>query len=1101
MVFEFWGFDSSFSFGLPLRSSGYIFGILALAAIIILAWQGRKEIPAGVLRFSGRWSIMLVVLAVSAPLAAGLLWIRIPTSISLVIPGLPSESVGPVIAVLGALPWMLAGGLLGTWEAMLVGLIAGLTRGGLQTHSLLTPLNYALQAGLVSWLLRRDYSEWLGRAARAPIFAGFVGGTTYGLLRSLEHFAYSGQGPFDGLDYALALLGPTLLASISEAGIAGLIAEGVRWRWRKLWSRPKRLVAGPYRRSMAARHVTVFLLLGMIASLIVLEGDWLLVKAAAEEMLASQMTQTAAQAGDGIPYFIQTGRSLVRSIAEDLATQGGSNGISSQGLAESMRRPPFFMQLDFIGVDGQHTSSSQGETSLVLYDTLAVEDALSLVFSGVPQEIVLAPDSEGSPVQMGFLSPVFSESDDVAIGALAGWTALDTNPILLPVSEHLSLVSPGEAFIVDARGVVILHPDPARLMNWEDLTGGEAGEIFRNTAPDGTLQSLFVYEVAGYPWRVVVATPQRVVNSLAVRITARLFMVLAGVGSLLMLAVYFTSRRLTLPLRDMASAAEAIAAGELSKPVEGSGYDEVGRLAASFEHMRSSLKSRLDEMGLLLDVNQHLASSFELKNALPPILSGMQKLCDADLVRFLLLPAVDGASEGLESFQAGSDPGNWADIDEQVISLCLESGQFVLDNPSRASAVLELASLDVAMTTILGMPIRSKDAFIGAIWIAHTKPHSYSPAELDLLEIIATRLEASVTNVRLYQLAEQERMRLGAVLQATPDAVIVTDGSGNISLANPAAEVVLRGRAQDALGKPAADWLTSPELTTFLLQPGTDVRTSEVQISEDQVMFVSASDVDAGLGVPQGRVCVLWDITHYKKLDLLKSEFVAAVSHDLRTPLTMMHGYARMLDAAGGMSEQQMDLVGKIQDGIERMTHMVDSLLDKGRIDAGFGLNLESLLIEQVIEEAIETHKLQAENKQIELSVELQQDMQPIEADAMLLRQAIANLVDNAVKFTHQQGRVHLLVYQENDRQIVRVEDDGIGIAPSDLERIFEEYYPGGKAKGAQIGRPGLGLSIVKSIAERHGGRVFVESRLGQGSSFTLDLPIQASQAGSATRT
>ncbi len=100
------------------------------------------------------------------------------------------------------------------------------------------------------------------------------------MLRSLEHFVYSGQGAFDGLDYALALLGPTLLASISEAGIAGLIAIGVRWRWPEKWSHPKRLVAGPYRRSMAARYVMVFLLLGVVASLIVLEGDWLLAKAA-----------------------------------------------------------------------------------------------------------------------------------------------------------------------------------------------------------------------------------------------------------------------------------------------------------------------------------------------------------------------------------------------------------------------------------------------------------------------------------------------------------------------------------------------------------------------------------------------------------------------------------------------------------------------------------------------------------------------------------------------------------------------------------------------------------------------------------------------------
>ncbi len=809
-------------------------------------------------------------------------------------------------------------------------------------------------------------------------------------------------------------------------------------------------------------------------------------------MLASQMSLTAAQAGEGIPYFIQAGRSHVRSSASEVAAAGG---ITGQELAQSIRGIPFFAQLDFISLDGHQTSSSQDASAPISYDSLAVEDALALALAGVPQEIVLPPASEGLAAQMGFLSPVSAAFNGDTIGALVGWTPLDSNPILLPVVQHLSRVSPGEAFIVDARGVVIIHPDPARLMIWEDLAGGDSGEVFRNTAPDGTLRSVFVYEVEGYPWRVVVTTPQRVVNSLAVRIAARLFLVLAVVGILLGLAVYLTSRRLTLPLRDMASAAEAIAAGEIAKPVRGSGEDEVGRLAASFERMRSSLKSRLDDMSLLLDVNQHLASSFELKHALPPILSGMQKLCSADMVRLLLLPSADESPGGFESYQTGSDPGNWASLDEQVISLCLQGGQFVLENPSRAGAVLELGALKAVMATILGIPIQSKDAFIGVIWMAHSKPHAYSTAEFDLLAIIARQLEASVTNVRLYQLAEQERMRLGAVLQATPDAVIVTDGSGKISLANPAAEVVLRGRAQDALGKPAVDWLASPELAEILLQPGADVRTAEVQITNDRVMYASASDVQAGQEIPMGRVCVLWDITHYKKLDLLKSEFVASVSHDLRTPLTMMHGYASMLNAAGGMSEQQKDLVAKMQDSVERMMHMVDNLLDQGRIDAGFGLNLEALRIEDVIQLAVATYRPKAENKQIDLSVELQKDMEPIQADAVLLRQALGNLVDNAIKFTNRRGKVHVRASQEGDRQVVCVRDDGIGIAPADLARIFEKSYRGSKKERGGIERPGLGLSIVRSIVERHGGKVVAESRLGEGSSFTLDIPIRTAIA------
>jgi signal transduction histidine kinase len=1091
MAFEIWGFDSGFSFGLPIRSSGYIFGFLAIAALGLMTFMARKETTSGLHRFGRRWAILLASTVIAATLLNGVFSISIMTSGSLVIPGLPSEPIGPMIVLLGSLPWMLAAGLLGSWEAMLVGLICGIVRGGLHTHSVLTPLNIALQAGLFSWLIRRDYAEWFGSLVRNPVFAGVVAGATFGILRSIEHYVYSGEGPFDGLDYALALLAPTIFAALAEGVIAGLIVLGVRWRWGEIWTRPDRLRPGPYRRSLAARHVTVFLLMGLVASLIVLEGDWLLARAAAEEMLASQMTQTAAQASEGVPFFIQTGRSLIRSSAVEFSPTAESRTITSPALINAMRRVPYFMQLDFIFTDGEEVSSASTDAALVSYDSLAVEDALALALSGIPQENTLAPEEENEPVLMGFFSPVQSAEGANVLGALVGWTVLDSNPLLQPVIEHLSLVSPGEAFVVDARGVIIIHPDPSRILSWEDLSGGASGVIFQNPAPDGTMRSVLTYDVEGFPWRVVVTTPQRVVNSLAVRIAARLFIVLAVVGMLLVLAVYFTSRRLTLPLRAMASAAEAIAAGELAQPVAGSGDDEVGRLAESFERMRSSLKDRLDEMGLLLDVNQQLASSFELKQAMPPILRGIQELSKADLVRLILLPASDDVSADKECYQEGTDPGNWTSIDEQVISLCLQGGQFVLENPSRARAVLELESLDVVMATILGMPIQSKDAFIGVIWVAHEHPHQYSAAELNLLEIIASQLEASVTNARLYQLAEQERMRLGAVLQATPDAVIVTDGSGYISLANPAAEVVLRGPAKEALGKPAADWLTNKQVAEFLQQSGKEVRTAEVNIADDRVMFASATDVHAAPGVPMERVCVLWDITHFKKLDELKSEFVATVSHDLRTPLTLVHGYARMLGAAGGLSDQQRDLIEKIQDGVERMTSLVDNLLDQGRIDAGFGLSLESLQIKDLIEEVVESYRSQAESRQIELTLELERKMQPIEADAMLLRQAVGNLVDNAIRFSRRRGRVRVLASQGGGRQVVRVMDDGVGIAPSDLPRIFEKFYRGTPGEGSQSEGPGLGLSIVKSIAERHGGHVGVESKLGEGSSFTFDIPIK----------
>jgi len=333
------------------------------------------------------------------------------------------------------------------------------------------------------------------------------------------------------------------------------------------------------------------------------------------------------------------------------------------------------------------------------------------------------------------------------------------------------------------------------------------------------------------------------------------------------------------------------------------------------------------------------------------------------------------------------------------------------------------------------------------------------------------------------------------VLEATPDAVLVTDNRGNIVLANPAAEAVLRGNAEEALGKPADEWLTAPGVVE-LVQPGSEQRTAEVAIDGGRVLFATASDIHPGGKDASGRVCILWDVTHFKKLDMLKSEFVSTVSHDLRAPLTLMRGYVTMLSMVGAMNEQQKEFVRKIYEGVEQMAQLVDNLLDLGRIEAGVGLNLEEVSLEGIVRDVAGAYEPQALNKRITLGVEIKQRLRPIEADPTLLRQAIANLVDNAIKYTQPGGRVTLRARQVDKRQVVSVEDTGLGIAPTDQARLFEKFYRARRNESLREKGSGLGLAIVKSIVEQHGGRVSVESRLGVGSTFSVEVPSAAFSGG-----
>ena len=262
-------------------------------------------------------------------------------------------------------------------------------------------------------------------------------------------------------------------------------------------------------------------------------------------------------------------------------------------------------------------------------------------------------------------------------------------------------------------------------------------------------------------------------------------------------------------------------------------------------------------------------------------------------------------------------------------------------------------------------------------------------------------------------------------------------------------------------------------------------------MADGRVYLATASSVMAD-GQRVGRVCVLRDVTHFKELDALKSEFVSTVSHDLRSPLTLMRGYATMLEMVGNLNDQQVGYVRKIVTGVETMSKLVNNLLDLGRIEAGVDLQLEMVPVQDVVDRVVGALQLQATQKRIQLTTEMPPQTTPlVEADQSLLQQALHNLLDNAIKYTDTGGKVGLHVNARQERLVFEVSDTGIGIAPVDLPRLFEKFFRAGQKEAVKRHGTGLGLAIVKSIAERHGGQVWVESQLGKGSTFYFSIPLR----------
>jgi len=432
----------------------------------------------------------------------------------------------------------------------------------------------------------------------------------------------------------------------------------------------------------------------------------------------------------------------------------------------------------------------------------------------------------------------------------------------------------------------------------------------------------------------------------------------------------------------------------------------------------------------------------------------------------------------------------YAFLDEQIMGLTQKQEILVLPNLGRARAGLKLDPRQTSPGAILAVALRHETLFYGVLWTAFDQPHNFSESDVRFNTTLASQAALAAANAHLFQSAEVGRKQMEAILDSTPDPVLVTDNQNRLLLANPAAVQLLGPQAMTGEGKAIEKTISQRELFALLKASSTEKQSAEITFAGGQVYLATASSVVAE-GQPVGRVCILRDVTHLKELDTLKSDFVATVSHDLRSPLTLLRGYATMLEMVGELNEQQKGYTSKIVAGVENMARLVNNLLDLGRIEIGVGLQIEAVPVLDILDRVTSALQLQASQKEITLEVETSRDMpRTVEADQALLHQAVYNLVENALKYTPNRGRVTIRVRPAPDSLTFEVIDTGIGISPPDLPHLFEKFYRGKQREARAQHGTGLGLAIVHSIVERHGGRVWVESELGQGSTFFLRIPL-----------
>jgi signal transduction histidine kinase len=328
-------------------------------------------------------------------------------------------------------------------------------------------------------------------------------------------------------------------------------------------------------------------------------------------------------------------------------------------------------------------------------------------------------------------------------------------------------------------------------------------------------------------------------------------------------------------------------------------------------------------------------------------------------------------------------------------------------------------------------------------------------------------------------------------LESTTDAVIVTDRANRLLLLNPAAAQVYEIGELAVRGLPIAQALKEKAIVRLLTGPlGTRAAvTDEVPVPDGRTFYASVSAIISGDNQAIGRVAVLRDVTYFKELDEIKSEFVATVSHDLRSPLTFMRGFASMIPMVGPVTSKQKGFLEKIMVGIAQMTELVDDLLDLRRSEDGVGLKRDPCRMGDIILSAVDSARARTKARGLTLRVNQSDDGAVVIGDATLLRRVVSNLLDNAVKYTPKGGTVTVGWEKQGDRVLISVADTGIGIAKADQMHLFEKFSRVKRRETINIKGSGLGLAIVKSVVERHGGKVWLVSELNRGSTFYVDLP------------
>jgi len=1133
-----------FSLEIPILVPSILLLLAYLALFAWIIWQDRGRFRS---LSRGSWIALGVCLALIPPFHS-LLTVSFSERV-FVPPGpvniLPFSSTIslPGIALIAVVAYVFGPG-----PGLLAGLVGGVT------WAWYTPLILTDVFALATWglllgaFLHQHYRGDVFLIVRQPLAAGPLASLATVLLLSLSRLAASRlEGGLHILDFVVVLwrneLPLWLLVGAGLGALMQLAGLNSNWRLPQRGDRPSF-----YSRSIRVQFVVLMvpvILVSVLFSVLAVTNRSVTL---AREQSLLEMQRSAETATKSIQQFYTTGRTLISAFSTEPQLLSKDPRLQTETLNIALRVVPFFQQLllvqeregEFVVIAA--TPVAPGDASLTPEERTELE-TLRMLGVGIKETRVmeLPLNTELRANGYSVVGLVDPEGTGTATGTyLIGRALFDVHPeiqaalLSLQKSHRIEsedatagyedVVYEYTGFVVDEYDWVVAHPDAGQIRTVRVIDdSGAPGEddnrsrsLVETLTPEGEHILAYVHHLDAIPLRVVLELPYVTVLETARKTAGPLLVVQLIFGLLMGAAIPILASRITGPLNSLAQAANRMAQGNLQGRIEMDGDDEVAQLGATFEQMRLRLQERLNDLSLLLGIAQKVSATLDLERGIVPILEGALVEASGTVARFIHLRDGGKQPRVYSVGEAGVDLG---ELDRALVGTLLQREEpLVIPDIRRAQHRIDVAE---AFVGVAAFPVRYQDQTAAVLWVGTQHADIFDAARVTFLSTLASQAAVLIENARLFRTAEGGRQRLHTILSSTRDAILVVDADGRLQMLNPAAERLL-SLDRAVTGRPISDIELPQPLTDALVEQTLTLRrmrryqmampksmrsaieatpddeplpSVEVPFEDGRTFYASVAPVTSNEGLTLGVVVVMRDVTHFKELDALKSDFVATVSHDLRAPLTFMRGYTTMLSMVGELNDRQRDYMQRILEGIEQMNGLVGDLLDLRRVEAGVGIRKEPCRLGLVMVEAVEAMRARANAKGVTLKLQPSEGSPTVVGDRTLLRQSISNLVDNAVKYTPSGGEVDVGLETTVDTATIRVRDTGIGISPADQERLFEKFYRVKRRETGNVQGTGLGLALVKSIIERHGGRVWVESVLNEGSTFYIQLPFPPDEA------